>query len=131
LTLFSYSSIRQGHAAEDIKNAVLEKRAGIEDAVAVTDEDLAGVQTALGQLQLASTSTEAVEQAGQAVQDGHPDENAIKQLEGERIALQATRKILEELLPKTEEQAVNGAASLPQQGVQLTFGDIRLPPGKP
>jgi hypothetical protein len=131
LTLFSYSSIRQGHATEDIKNAVLEKRAGIEDAVAVADEDLAGVQTALGQLQLASASAEAVEQAEQAVQGGRLDENAIKQLEGERIALQATRRILEELLPKTEERAVNGAASQPEQSVQVTFGDIHLPPGKP
>jgi hypothetical protein len=127
LTFFSHSSIRQGHATEDIKNAMLQKRAGIEDAVAVADEDLAGVQAALSQLQLAISSTETAEQAVEL--ERQADENALKQLEGERIALQATRKILEELLPKTEENTVNGAASQPQRGVQVTFGNIHLTPG--
>jgi hypothetical protein len=133
LTLYSYSSIRQGHTTEKIKEAVLENRAGIKDAVAVADEDLAEVQATLEQLRL--SGAEAAQQVEPPVQDGQPvqerqlDENTVKQLEGERIALQATRKILQELLPKTEEKAINEAESKPQQVVQVTFNDIHLPAG--
>jgi hypothetical protein len=109
----------------------LESRAIIEDAVAVTNEDLAELQKSLGQLRLASTNKESAEQAGQAVQQGEPDENAIKQLEGERVALHAARKILEELLSKTEEKAVDRAMTQTQHGVQVTFGNIHLPSSKP
>jgi hypothetical protein len=131
LTLNSYGFIRQGHVTDDSKKTVLESRAIIEDAVAVTNEDLAELQKSLGQLRLASTNKESAEQAGQAVQQEEADENAIKQLEGERVALHAARKILEELLSKTEEKAVDRAMTQTQHGVQVTFGNIHLPPSKP
>jgi hypothetical protein len=131
LTLDSYGFIRQGHVTDDIKKTVLESRTIIEDAVAVTNEDLAELQKYLGQLRPASTNKESAEQAGQAVQQGEPDENVIKQLEGERVALHAARKILEELLSKTEEKAVDRAMTQTQHGVQVTFGNIHLPPSKP
>jgi len=46
------------------------------------------------------------------------------QIEGEHKALLATRKILEDLLPKTQEQAIHDTTQQThQQSIQVTFGD--------
>lgn len=57
-------------------------------------------------------------------QEGQTDKNAVKQVEGEHAALLATRKILEDLLQKIEEQAIKDAVNQPRQdNVQVTFGN--------
>jgi len=84
----------------------------------VADEDLMEIQKTLKQLQLAGASNEEMNQEGQT------DKNAVKQIEGEHAALLATRKILEDLLPKTEEQAIKDAVNQPRQdNIRVTFGN--------
>jgi hypothetical protein len=98
--------------------AVSERRADIEDAIVVSNEDLAEVQTTLEQLQLADANGEGIGQEGQT------NKNAVKQVEEEHKALLSTKKILEGLLPKTEEQAIKDAGKqVPQQSIQVIFGD--------
>jgi hypothetical protein len=117
-TVYRYSSFHQSHVTEENQRAVSERRADIEDAIVVSDEDLAEVQTTLEQLQLAGANGEAFGKEGQT------DKNAVKQVEEEHKALLATKKILEGLLPKTEEQAIKDAGEqAPQQSIQVTFGD--------
>jgi hypothetical protein len=96
---------------------VVETRVGIEDAIVMVDGDIEKVRETLGELQLAGSSSEAV------VQEYQDNEVARNQLEGEETTLQTIRKRLEDLLPKTEEKAINEAASQAQHSVQATFGD--------
>jgi hypothetical protein len=101
----------------------VETRSNIQDAIVVADEDLAEVQTTLEQLQLAGASREAGTSSEAAGQEEQVDQKAMKQIEAERTSLLATRNILEELLPKIEEKAINRVANQPHQyNVQVAFG---------
>jgi len=98
LTLFyRYSSVRTSHITEEIKKTISTKQAEVKDAITTADKQLG------------------------------PKENkteALRQLEEERKALDISRKLLDELLSKSQEEAVAKAAAYNQSSSNtVTFGD--------
>ena len=93
---YRYSSIRHTHITEEIKKTISLKQTEIAGAIAATDKHLAEVESTLGELRLAGTGQEGV----QNTEDGDKD-SALEQIEKERIALDSSRKLLKELLSMT------------------------------
>jgi predicted mannosyl-3-phosphoglycerate phosphatase (HAD superfamily) len=115
--LYRYSSIRHTHITEEIKETISTKQAELTGAIATTDEQLAELESTLGQLRLGGTGQEGV-------QSTDDKDNALKQMGEERAALEISRKLLEELLSKAQEEVIAKAANENQnRSTQVTFGN--------
>jgi len=94
------------------------KQMEITGAIAATDKHLAEVESALGELRLAGTGQEGVQNTDE------DKDSALKQIEEERVALDSSRKLLKELLSMTREEVIAKATSESQnRSIQVTFGN--------
>ncbi|KAF2008321.1 hypothetical protein BU24DRAFT_429464 [Aaosphaeria arxii CBS 175.79] len=115
-----YSSVRHSHITEDIKKTISEKQEEVKSAITATDRQLIVLDNKLEELGLSSDDEVAV----------GPDEDkakALQQYEEERKAIVASRRLLDELLSRAQEEAVAKAAAKGQVGSttvgSVTFGN--------
>lgn len=117
IQLYRYSSVRHSHITEDIKQMISAKQADVQSAITSTNKQLAVLEDRVKELNLSSDEDE--ETAGS--QEDRP--GALRQLEEERKAVDASRRLLEELLSKAQEKAVAKAAGNGGGSYTVTFGD--------
>lgn len=119
LTIFCrYSSIRSTNVTEDIKKAISTKEEEVSKAITSTNRQLAEVETSLRELHLRSASEEESRNAEDMT-------NTVEQIEEERNALNSSRKLLEELLSRTKEEAIVKAASeIQSRSMHMSFGNL-------
>jgi peptidoglycan hydrolase CwlO-like protein len=111
---YRYSSVRNSHITEEIKNTISTKQDEVKGAIITTDKQLVVLENKLGELNLSSDDDDTATE-GKA--------EALRQLEGEREALDAARKLLDELLAKAQEEAVAKVAGNQAGSTTVTFGD--------
>ena len=117
IPLYRYSSIRHTHITEEIKTAIFTKQTEIEGAISTRDKQLIVLENKLKGLNRSSDDQKAAE-------DRESKAEALQQLEEERKALSASRKVLNELLSKSKEEAIaNTAADNQSHSTIITFGD--------
>jgi hypothetical protein len=111
-----YSSIRHSHITEDIKKVILTKQTDIASAIRTTDRQLAEVGKRLEELNVAGDDQIEAERTKNRA-------DALRQIEEERKALSTSRKLLNELLSKAQDDAVAKAATESQtRSTTVTFG---------
>jgi hypothetical protein len=92
------------------------KEAEITGAIATTDKQLIGVQSALGELNLANSSQEGP-------QNAEDKDKALEQIKEEQIGLGSSLRLLQELLSMAQEEAISRAASESRNHrTEVTFG---------
>ncbi|MCJ1282886.1 hypothetical protein MMC26_002212 [Xylographa opegraphella] len=114
-----YSSVRHSHITEEIKKTISTKQAEVKGAITTTDKQLVVLETKLEELNLSSDDEEVA-----APKEGKAE--ALRQLEEERKAVNALRKLLDELLSKSQEEAVAKAAGNQSRANMVIFGDQNL-----
>jgi len=113
---YRYSSVRHSHITEEIKKTISTNQAEVNGAITTTDKQLIILENKVEELNLSSDDEEAAGTEGKA--------EALRQLEEERKALNASRKLLDELLSKSQEEAVAKAAARSQSSsTTVTFGN--------
>jgi cellobiose phosphorylase len=112
-----YSSIRHTHITEEIKRTISAKQVDIKAAIGAADEQLVALGSRVEELQLTSDDQQADESTKSRAE-------ALRQLEEERKAIAETRKLLDELLSKVQEEAVARVAGENQsRSTSVIFGD--------
>jgi len=112
-----YSSIRHTHMTEEIKKTVSTKQTEIKGAMSAADEQLVALGNRAEKFKLATD-----DQHMDGSTKSHAE--ALRQLEEERKALAASRKLLDELMSKFQEEAVAKAGAENQERLTtMTFGD--------
>jgi hypothetical protein len=113
---YRYSSIGHSHITEEIEETISARQAEIITAIGTTDERLTEVRKRLEEINLTGDVQKEVEST-----DSKAD--TLRQNEEERKALNVSRKLLDELLLKAQEDAVAKAAVEKQNhSTQVTFG---------
>jgi hypothetical protein len=110
---YRYSSVRNSHITEDIKKTIFIKQEEVKGAIITADKQLVVLENKLGELNLSSDDKDTATEGKSEV---------LRQLKGEREALDASKKLLDELLAKAQEEAVAKVAGN-QAGSTVTFGD--------
>jgi len=112
-----YSSVRNSHITEEVKKMISTKQAEVQGAVTTADRQLVVLEDKLEELSLSDDDEEEVTPAeGKA--------KALQQLEERRKALNASRKLLDELLAKSQEENVAKAALGHRSGsTTITMGN--------
>ncbi|KAK4235982.1 hypothetical protein C8A03DRAFT_45950 [Achaetomium macrosporum] len=108
-----HSSLNQTHTAEDMTQMISTKETEVANAIEVTHKQLAEVNAKLGALQLARQD-EGETEADRA--------SAISQAAVEQTALDASGKLLQELLEKTKTTAANAMRN--QGETRNIFGNL-------
>jgi peptidoglycan hydrolase CwlO-like protein len=111
---YRYSSVRNSHITEEIKKTISTKQEEVKGAIITADKQLVVLENKLEELNLSSDDDDMATE-GKA--------EALRQLEGERKALDASRKLLDELLAKAQEDAVAKVAGNQASSTTVTFGD--------
>lgn len=106
-----HSSIRHTHITEEIQKMVSMRKTEITAGIRSTDEQLDEVGTRIEQLSVVTNTQEDLGTTEDKV-------GAKKQAEEERKALHASRKLLDELLMKVQNNCIAKAAS-----ISVNFGD--------
>jgi hypothetical protein len=109
-----YSSIRHTHISEEIKKAISTKQTEISSAIGATDKQLVEIGKRLEELHVAGDSQEDAERTQRRA-------DALRQIEEERNAISTSRKLLDELLAKAQEEAIVKAAAK-NVTQRMTFG---------
>jgi hypothetical protein len=99
-----YSSIRHTHISEEIKKTISTKQTEISSAIGATDKQLAEIGKRLEELNVAGDIQEEAESTECRA-------DALRQIEEERKAISTSRKLLDELLSKAQEEAIVKAAT--------------------
>lgn len=111
-----YSSIRHSHITEEIKKMIFTKQTDITSAIRTTDKQLAEVGKRLEELNVAGDDQVEAESTKNRA-------DALRQIEEEHKALTTSRKLLNELLSKAQDDAVAKAATESQtRSTIVTFG---------
>lgn len=114
-SLYRYSSVRNSHITEEIKQTIATNQTEAKGAITTTDRQLVVLESKLEELNVSSDDEDEPKV-------GKPE--ALRQLESEREALSASRKLLEELLFKAQEEAVAKVAAGNQgTSATVTFGN--------
>jgi hypothetical protein len=117
MDVYRYSSIHLGHATEEIKGMVTEKRTEIEGAINATDNRVNSLENQLVGLNLGATNRNPVNETAS-------ESNPTRQLEDERQALNVSRKLLEDLLSKSQDEAIAKAVTeIQSRTTARTFGN--------
>lgn len=109
--------MRHTHITEEIRQTISARQVEVSDAIAVADRQLVVVEDRLRELDISdddddTNDAESVERKS----------DASKQLSEERTALDSSRKLLQELLSKSQEETVAKAAETPHGASNVTFG---------
>jgi hypothetical protein len=113
---YRYSSVRHSHITEEIKKTISTKQAEVKGAITTADKQLVVVENKLEELNLSSDDDEAARS-----KEGRTE--TLRQLEGELDAVKVSQKLLEELLTKSQEEAVAKAAGNLSPSNTVMFGD--------
>jgi hypothetical protein len=117
LTLrYRYSSVRHSHITEEIKKSISTEQAEVKGAITTADKQLTVLEKKLEELDLSSDGEEAA-----GPKEGKAE--ALRQFEEERKAINASRKLLDELLSKSQEEGVAKAAGNQSSSTTVTFGN--------
>ena len=116
-----YSSIRHTHITEEIKKTISTKQIEIQGAVTIADKWLIVLENKLEEFHLSSSDSQ------DAAESTESKAKVLQQLEEERKALSASRKVLDELLSKSKDEAIAKVAAESQSQSQshsttTTFG---------
>jgi hypothetical protein len=110
-----YSSVRHSHITEEIKKTISAKQTEVKGAITTADRQLVVLENKLEELNLSSDDDDA---AGSS--EGKTE--ALRQLEEELKGVKASQKLLNELLSKSQEEAVAKAAGNQSCSITVTFG---------
>lgn len=91
-----HSSLRHTHITEEIKRTISTKETEIAEAIVATDKQMVETGNRLQQLSIADPAQED--------QSGNDRVETLRDITQERAALEASRKVLGELLSKTQER---------------------------
>lgn len=105
------------HISEEIKKSISTKQAEVRGAITRADRQLIVLENRLEDMDLGDDV-----EAGIATEDEDKAE-ALRQFEEERKALDASRKLLDKLLSKSQEEAVAKAVGNRTPSTTVTFGD--------
>jgi hypothetical protein len=101
---------------EEIKKTISTNQNDVKGAITTADRQLVVLESKLEELNVSSDDDEAAE-----AKEGKAE--ALRQLEEERNAISVSRKLLDELLSKAQEEAVAQAAAGNKSGsTTVTFG---------
>jgi len=110
-----YSSVRNRHVTEEIKKAISTKQDEVNGAITTADRQLVIVENRLEELNLSSDDDDA---AGSS----QSKDKVLQQLEEEVKGVKASQKLLNELLSKSQEEAIAKAAGNQTGSITVTFG---------
>jgi len=110
-----YSSVRNSHITEEIRKTISTKQTEVKDAITSADRQLVGLESKLEELNLSSDDDEAAE-----FREGKSE--ILRQLEEELKGVKASQKLLNELLFKSQEEAIAKAAGSWSGSTTVTFG---------
>ncbi|KAF2132450.1 hypothetical protein P153DRAFT_421381 [Dothidotthia symphoricarpi CBS 119687] len=110
-----YSSIRHSHVTEEIRQTISTNQVQIKSAIRTVDENLEALGSRGGELQPESGDEDLNESTSRV--------EALRQLEEERKAVATTRKLLDKLLAKAQEEEIQKAVAENQnRSTTATFG---------
>lgn len=115
-SLYRYSSVRHSHITEEIMKIISTKQAEVKSAIITADKQLAVLENKLGELNISSDDEEA---AGFR----ESKSEASRQVEEGLKAVKASQKLLDELLSKSQKEAVAKAAGNQSHSITVTFGN--------
>ncbi|KAL9631155.1 MAG: hypothetical protein Q9164_006038 [Protoblastenia rupestris] len=110
-----YSSVRNSHVTEEIKKAISTKQDEVNGAITTADRQLVVVENKLEELNLSSDDDDA---AGSS----QGKDEVLQQLEEEVKGVKASQKLLNELLSKSQEEAIAKVAGNQTGSITVTFG---------
>lgn len=101
---------------EEIKEMISTNQDEVKDAINTADKQLMVLYNKLEEMNVSSDEEKVA---------GHKEDKAgaLRQLEEERKALDASRKLLDELLSKAQEEAVAKAAGPQRHSPSISFGN--------
>ncbi|KAH9208736.1 hypothetical protein DL95DRAFT_311312 [Leptodontidium sp. 2 PMI_412] len=111
-----YSSVRNSHITEEIKKTISTTQDEVKGAITTADKQLIVLESKVEEMNLSDDDEEVVKPA-----EGKTE--ALRQLEEEVNGVKASQKLLNELLPKSQEEAVVKAAGSQSGSITVTFGD--------
>ncbi|KAF1935764.1 hypothetical protein EJ02DRAFT_506899 [Clathrospora elynae] len=111
-----YISVRHTHITEDIRKTISTAQAEVKGAITTTENQLVAIESKLKDLSPSSDDEEAARPEEDKVE-------ALRQLEVEHKALEASYTLLHELSMKTQEEAVAKAAAK-NQGSSTTVTNV-------
>jgi len=111
-----YSSVRNSHITEEIKQMISTKQAEVEGAITTGNKQLIVLESKLDDLNLSSDDDDD----GAIPQEDR--NSSLRQLEEELKGIKAAQKLLTELLSKAQEEAVAKAAGSQSPSTNVTFG---------
>ncbi|KAI0908884.1 hypothetical protein F4823DRAFT_563459 [Ustulina deusta] len=109
-----YSSVRNSHITEEIKNTIATKQDEVKGAITTADKQLIVLENKVEEMNLSDDEEVAIPAEGKT--------EALQQLEEELKGVKASQKLLSELLSKSQEDAVAKAAGDQSGSTTVTFG---------
>lgn len=110
-----YGSVRNSHVTEEIKKEISTKQDEVHGAITTADRQLVVLENKLEELNLSSDDDDA---AG----SGEGKVEVLRQLEEELRGAKASQKLLNELLSKSQEEAVAKVAGVQTGSFTVSFG---------
>ncbi|OBT39272.1 hypothetical protein VE00_10182 [Pseudogymnoascus sp. WSF 3629] len=107
-----YISVRHSHITEEIKKTISTTQVEVKSAITTTDKQLVVLESKLEDMDLSDDD--------EAAGSGGDKSETLRQLEGELKAVKVSQKLLNELLSKSQEEAVAKAAV---PSTKVTFGN--------
>lgn len=96
---YRYSSVRHTHITEEIKKTISTKQAEVKGAITIVDKQLILLENKLEESNLSSDDKEVT-----GLEEDKAE--ALLQLENGRKAVKLSQKLLEDLLAKSQEEAI-------------------------
>ncbi|KAH8651581.1 hypothetical protein BGZ60DRAFT_549842 [Tricladium varicosporioides] len=115
LSINSVVGVATLHITEEIKKTISTNHTEVKAAITTADRQLVVLESKLEELGLSSEDDEAAE-----FREGKTE--ALRQLEEELKGVKASQKLLNQLLPKSQEEAVAKAAGNQSGSIMITFG---------
>jgi len=110
-----YSSVRNSHVTEEIKKTISTKQDEVNSAITAADRQLVVVENKLEELNLSSDDDDPAESS-------QGKDEVLRQLEEELKGAKASQKLLNELLIKSQEEAIARAAGVQTGSFTVSFG---------
>ncbi|KFX98445.1 hypothetical protein O988_04334 [Pseudogymnoascus sp. VKM F-3808] len=110
-----YSSVRNSHVTEEIQKAISTKQDEVNSAITTADRQLVVLENKLEELNFSSDDDDAT---------GSSQDKAevLRQFEEELKGVKASQKLLNELLSKSQEEAIAEAAGIQTGSITVSFG---------
>ncbi|KAG9244695.1 hypothetical protein BJ878DRAFT_420809 [Calycina marina] len=110
-----YSSVRNSHVTEEMKKMISTKQDEVNSAIPMTDRQLVVLENKLEELNLSSDDDDAT-----VVSQGKPE--VLRQFEEALKGVKASQMLLNELLSKSQEEAIVEAAGNQTGSITVSFG---------